>query len=485
MSETKIEKSLELWKKYGQHVLVPFPYNDAVIASTEGSKFKDMDGNEYLDFAAGQFCSTLGHNHPKLIERLTAQMRRNLHTATDFLPVSVLEASAKFAEVAPGELNKAMFLSTGTEANECAVRIAKTFTKKTGVAGFTRGYYGISLATQNLTGMRVSRTRYDTSPSSPESYKILTPNCGRCPVKASPSSCKFACLDVSLEIIGKDVDKIAAFIAEPIVSAGGMIVPPPGYFAKMKEIAEECGALFIADEAQSGFGRTGKWFGIEHHGVVPDILCVAKSSGGGFPVSGVITTDKIAERALRNGFKHLSSHQSDPVPAEAVSAVIDIVREEGLVRRSEVLGKYLKDKLIELKGKWDVISDVRGIGLMVGMLLDTDKIENIEPILNRECKKRGLHLNSTSHFETVFRILPPLTVTEAEIDVAVNAIDDSLRAIHEGRGATEAELIPKNPYSKAYAERSLGRRTVGKLLSKIWESSPESLVKAVSKKIRS
>src|SRR5271166_4539170 len=217
----QLKKSLELWEKYGKHVLMAMPYADSLIGQASGCTLQDIDGNQILDLAAGQFCSILGNNHPKYIEKIVDQLRRVMHTGTQFLSPIVLEAAAKFAEVAPGALSKSIFLSTGTEANECAISLAKTYTGKRGVIGFNRGYYGLSLGTKSLTSIFSPGDRHGSGPSVPETFRFLAPHCFHCPVKTRYPDCELACLDGSVEAALTRERDIAAILIEPIISAGG------------------------------------------------------------------------------------------------------------------------------------------------------------------------------------------------------------------------------------------------------------------------
>jgi 2,2-dialkylglycine decarboxylase (pyruvate) len=467
------QNSQELWKKYGQHMLMAMPYADNLIVEGQGATLRDMDGNEILDLAAGQFCSILGSNHPRYIERLTEQLKKVVHVGTQFLSPVVMEAAQKFSEVAPGALNKSLFLSTGTEANECAISLAKTYTGKRGVIGFNRGYYGLSLGTKSLTSIFSPSDRHGSGPTVPESFRFLAPHCFHCPVKNRFPECEFVCLHSSVDAaLTRDRD-IAAIIVEPIISAGGMIIPPPGYLKALKRLAEELDALLIIDEAQTGFGRTGAWFACEHHEVEPDILVVSKSSGSGFPVSGVITTDEIADRIASQGWVHLASHQSDPLPAAAVAATIDIVREEGLVEKAAEQGRYFIGRLMELKAKHSVLVDVRGQGLMLGAEIGSfpdGEEDELCMLIVALCESRGVHL-TYSYFEPVLRFIPPLTISRQEIDRAISALDESIAQAVKGETSIE-DLLPSNPYSRAFIEKLNGKKTLKKLASVLYETSP-------------
>ena len=268
MSAIPTKRNSDLWRQYGEYVLMAMPYADEILVEGRGCVVRDADGKELLDLASGMFCCVLGHNHPKFTRRVVEQVAALLHTGTQFLSPAVLEAGYKLAEVAPGRLSKSIFLSTGTEANEFAFRLAKAYTGRTGIMGFSRGYYGTSLATKSVSSLFHHGIK-DALPIVPDSYKLpITDQCGECFTCASETACTFPCLRSAQDWVG-DWSNIAAIIVEPVMSAGGMLIPPPGYLAELKRIANQQGVLLIADEAQTGLGRTGKWFAVEHHGVEP------------------------------------------------------------------------------------------------------------------------------------------------------------------------------------------------------------------------
>lgn len=461
--------SMELWRRYGDYVLMAMPYADEVLVEGCGCKFRDANGKEYLDLASGMFCCVLGHNHPAFIRRIVQQTERMLHTGTQYLSPSVMEASYKLAQITPGELKKTIFLSTGTEANEFAFRLAKAYTGRTGIAGFSRGYYGTSLATKSCSNLFSHQLR-DSLPAVPDSVRLpIASQCIPCFTGAAASSCGFPCLDSVENWLG-DWSNIAAVIVEPVLSAGGMLFPPPGYLKRLSDMAHENGALFIADEAQTGFGRTGRWFAIEHHDVIPDILTMSKSVGNGFPVAAVTTTAAIADKVISAGLWNLSSHQSDPVAAEAVSAVIDIVREEGLVQQASETGAYFLRKLQDLAASERAIAAVRGQGLMIGFDLVCEDSESPGEVANDfmfGCRQRGLHL-TYGYGSVNFRIIPPLIITQPEIDFAVDVIRTSLRAVLSQKSAGKSAW-PANPYTRRLYEK----HPIRNLARKWWLSSPE------------
>jgi 4-aminobutyrate aminotransferase-like enzyme len=463
-------KNSEYWEKYGDYVLMAMPYADEVLVEARGCTLRDADGKEMLDLAAGMFCCVLGHNHPKFIERVVKQTQQLLHTGTQFLSPAVMEAGYKLAEVTPGRLQKSIFLSTGTEANEFAFRLAKAHTGRTGIMGLSRGYYGTSLATRSCSSL-ASHQLKDSLPNVPETVRLpITPQCVRCFSETSKAPCGFPCLE-SLESWVGDWSNIAAVIVEPVLSAGGMLIPPAGYLKTLRELAHQNGALFIVDEAQTGFGRTGKWFAIEHHDAEPDILTMSKSIGNGFPAAAVTTTAEIADDVVAKGLWNLSSHQSDPVSAAAVAAVIDIVEEEGLLTRALESGSYFMDRLRELSKRQPTIGNIRGQGLMIGFDLLSGEGKNAPDLVNPfmfGCRARGLHL-TYGYGGVNFRVIPPLVITRPEIDRAIEVMDAALTAV---RANPERDAWPTNPQTSRLFERHPLRR----LLRFAWRSSPADLL---------
>jgi 4-aminobutyrate aminotransferase-like enzyme len=463
--------NMQYWQQYGDYVLMAMPYADEVLVQGLGCKIRDADGKEMVDLAAGMFCSVLGHNHPKFIERVVRQTRQLLHTGTQFLSPAVFEASYKLAEVSPGNLKKSIFLSTGTEANEFAFRLAKAYTGRTGIMGLSRGYYGTSVATKSCSSLAAHHLK-DSLPTVPESVRLpITPQCVECFSNADGSACAFPCLDSVESWIG-DWSNIAAVIVEPVLSAGGMLFPQPGYFKRLRELAHQNGALFIVDEAQTGFGRTGRWFAIEHHDAQPDILTLSKSVGNGFPVAAVTTTAEIADEVVAKGLWNLSSHQSDPVSAAAVGAVIDIVREEGLVEKAKENGDYFISKLQELSVKAPAIGRVRGQGLMIGfdLILDPKAAPTVVNEFMFECRRRGVHI-TYGYGGINFRIIPPLVIGRAEIDFAVEVIRQSVdEAVSKGRFSREN--WPQNPYTSRLFKRQPYRH----LVEYCWRTPPAEIV---------
>ena len=448
------------------------PFMDSIIVGGDGCFLVDADGRRILDLAAGQFCSILGHNHPAFVTRLRDQAGRMVHLGDQYVSPEVLQATSRLASIAPGELTKVVLLSTGSEANECAMRIAKAVTGRTGMLGFSRGYYGISLATHNLSSISSHPGRHDFQPVPPNQYKLLTPTCNQCPIQKQYPSCSIACLDASLDLIGNQLENIAAVIVEPILSAGGMVIPPKDYIGELYAATRKLGILFIADEAQTGLGRCGQWFDIQNYGVQPDILVLSKTVGNGYPAAAVIVSEAIAKSLEARSFMHLSSHQNDPLAAAAVSAVIDIVEERGLVEHSRETGEYFMAALRRLKEKHFLIGDVRGRGLMIGIELLPSDDDRGDLALKAAmlCERRGLHI-TFSYFEPVLRVIPPLVISRTEVDLAISILDDVLTALEAG-GVELMDIIPQNSRSGEFVKRMI-KPSPAALFKKMWTTSPQ------------
>ncbi len=479
----KTVTNLDYWKRNGDHLLVVQPFMDSLIVRGEGCYLIDAEGKRILDLAAGQFCSILGHNHKEFRSRLHAQIDNGIHLGDQYVSPGILQAASRLAGIAPGALNKVIFLSTGSEANEVAMRIAKLVTGRTGMLAFTRGYYGISLATRTLSSISDHPGSNDFQPAPINQFKLMTPHCKRCPIGLKHPECTLVCMNVSFETLGDHVENIAGVIVEPIVSAGGMIFPQANYLQALYSKAKQVGALFIVDEAQTGFGRTGRWFDIEHAGVVPDILVVSKTAGNGYPAAAIIVSDEVAESLETQGFSHLSSHQNDPLAAAAVHAVIDIVQNEGLVQHSADVGLYFVDRLRSLQQEHPLISDVRGRGLMIALELSesaADKSENLALHLAMLCERRGMHI-TFSYYEPVIRFIPPLILSKDEVDIAILILDEVLGILEKGRSEL-SHVLPQNPRSGPLVKRmSGGNLSPVRLARKMWRTSPQQWVEKLKK----
>jgi 2,2-dialkylglycine decarboxylase (pyruvate) len=411
-----------------------------LVERASGSWVWDRQGNRILDFTSGQICSTIGHNHPRIVEAIKAACDRVLHLNSWMLSEEVVRLAERLAELLPAPLEKAIILNTGSEANEIAMRIAKLATGRHEVIGLDQSFHGLTAGAASVT-WAVGQGGY--GPQMPGSFVLPAPYAYRCAVRRGPDGvadcpgCDMTCLERGFEQFdAHSSGSLAATIAEPVLSAGGVIDPPPGYLRRLAERTRARGGLFIVDEAQTGFGRLGTMFGFEQDGVVPDIVTVSKTLGGGLPLAATIISPELEERIVERGFLHVTSHVSDPLPAAVGLAVLDVIVEERLPERAAAMGARFKAGLLELAERYPVIGEVRGRGLLIGVEFVTDHTtrqpaEEFGALATDECLARGLSMNIVRHVgaNSVWRIAPPLTVSEDEIDLALSIIEDSLAAV--------------------------------------------------------
>lgn len=408
-----------------------------MAAKAQGAWVETTDGQRILDFTSGQISSTLGHNHPRIVAAIERSLKAIIHLNSWMVNEDVLELARRLAELVPAPLMRSMLLNVGSETNEVAFRLAKAYTGGFEIVALTRAYHGLLAGTASVT-YTVGHKGY--GPLMPGAYAIPAPYEYRCPIRHCDNACDTLCLDVGFETVDQaSVGQLAAMIAEPVLSTGGIIALPDGYLTKAKQKCEERGMLLIVDEAQTGFGRTGDMFAFERHGIVPDILTVSKTLGGGVPLGATITSAGIEDQAHANGFFHLTTHVSDPMPAAAGLAVLDVIAEEDLVARVRKMSDYLFVGLRKLQGRHEEIGDIRGRGLLVGIELvkdrDTKELASaMGTAVTAECLRLGLSMNivkgdgSTSN---CLRMAPPLSVTTDEIDLAISILDQAIRTARE------------------------------------------------------
>ncbi len=346
-------------------------FADLLVESAAGSWLTTADGRRILDFTSGQMCATLGHGHPAMLEAMRASGERVVHLFSGFLSRDVVELARELMAVLPEPLARAMFLSTGGEANEAALRLAKLHTGGHEVLAFAGSWHGMTAGAASST---YSAGRRGYGPAMPGTMALPTPNAYRCPISHCRDRCDLTCLDAGMALAdAQSVGAQAAVIAEPILSAGGVVPLPDGFLARLRQMCDERGMLLILDEAQTALGRVGALFAFEQHEVVPDILTLSKTLGGGLPLSATVTTEAIEQDAAEKGFLHFTSHVSDPLPAAVGRAVLQTALADELPRRALELGARLRDGLEELQRRHEAIGDVRGQGLMLGIDLVTDR----------------------------------------------------------------------------------------------------------------
>ena len=397
-----------------------------VLESGSGLRLRDIDGREYLDFFGGILTVSIGHCDPRVTGPLKAQIDRLGHVSTLYPTLPIVELAERLARITPGRLSKSMFTASGTEADETAVVLAQVFTGAMEVIALRHGYSGRSILAQSLT----AHSAYRAVPTQIAGVKhALAPYCYRCPLGLTYPSCEIKCArDIEELIKTTTTGKIAGFLAEPIQGVGGFITPPKEYFAIAVEIIRRYGGVFICDEVQTGFGRTGgKMFGIEHWGVEPDIMTMAKGVANGMPLGVTIATPEIAD-AFKSAT--ISTFGGNPMSAAAANATLEIIEDENLPDNARIQGERLRAGLEELKRRHPkTIGDVRGLGLMQALeLVEDETARNRTPApkaanaLMEETKRRGLLIGKGGLYGNVMRIAPSLTVGPAEIDEALKIL---------------------------------------------------------------
>ena len=406
-----------------------------VVESGKGCLVKDVDGNEYIDFNSGLVCLNVGHNHPKVIASLKNQCDRFLHYSnTDFYYTEVINLAEKLAEITPGNFQKKVYFgNSGAEAIEAAIKLTKWHTRKQLYIGFTSAFHGRTIGALSFTASKPTQRRY-FFPLMPGVTHVPYPYCYRCPFKQTYPDCHYWCIDFIEDFVLKKYvppEEVAAILFEPIQGEGGYVVPPSEYFQRLKKLADKYGILLIDDEVQAGMGRTGKWFAIEHWNIEPDVLCSAKALASGLPLGATIAKSKVMDWV---GGSHASTFGGNPLSCVAASAVISVIKNERLLENATKQGAYIIKRLEKLKDQSEIVGDVKGKGLMIGMEIVENK-ETKKPAAKKASEimmrswKRGVAA-ITCGVSTV-RIAPPLIINRELVDAALEIIEDVLKEVEK------------------------------------------------------
>jgi 4-aminobutyrate aminotransferase/(S)-3-amino-2-methylpropionate transaminase len=405
------------------------------VERAKGAVVLDLDGNRYLDLYAGIGVLNAGHCREAVVEAIGEQAKRLIHSC---FMVAMYEPYVALAEklvsLAPGDgPKKAMFVNSGAEAVENAVKIARAHTGKSGVLAFEAGYHGRTLLTMTLTS-KVKPYKHQFGPFAPEVYKVPSAYCYRCVFRSTYPTCGMHCLEHIERFFVSEADpsSIAAMVIEPVQGEGGFVVPPPEFLPGLKSICEANDILFVADEIQTGFGRTGAMFAVERFGVVPDLMAVAKSIAAGLPLAGVVGDAEIMDAPTPGRLG--GTFGGNPVACAAALATLDAIEADALCERAEKIGAAFTRKMKELQERLPGIGDVRSLGAMVAVELVKDRKtkapdKDAVAAIVSEGRRRGLLLLGAGIYGNVLRFLPPLVITDAQIEEALSILDEVLGAV--------------------------------------------------------
>lgn len=423
LQDRYLMKSVEAW-------------NDKVFIRGKGTVLTDLEGDEYLDCFSGVSVLNIGHVHPKVVAAVNEQMTQLTHVSTLYRTVPMPLLAKKLSEISPMDkgMAKVFFCNSGTEANEHALTLARIATKKFELVGLQNGFYGRGGFTMSVTGLGAWRN--GLGPFMPGTVHLPMYHCYRCPLgHTDPEKCGTVCANyLKVLLKSQTCGRIAAVIVEPIQGIGGIIPAPKEYFKVLQPILEENEILLIVDEVQTGFGRTGKWFGIEHYGVEPDVVTVAKALGGGLPIGAVIAKAEIADSFPGPDF---STFGGNPVSCRAALAAIEVVEEEHLAENAAEVGKYMMEELKEMSRRHPCLDDVQGMGLMIGAEIVSDKDrripgsnEMLETIMDEALKEHVLIGRGGLYYNRI-RFQPALTFTKKQAGVVLEVFDKALSVVEK------------------------------------------------------
>lgn len=438
MNTVKEDKNVTLLERAAKHISATNARAFDIVASHgQGSYLFDVNGDRYLDFTSGIAVNNVGHCHPKVVEAAQKQMGKLVHVAMVTSHEPIIKLAEKIAEIAPGNLDTVLLNNSGGEAIDAAIKMARYVTGRSNVISFSGAFHGRTLLGTALTSAKSHyRDGYEPLPSG--IHHVPYPYCYRCPVGQKPGECKLECFELIEKTFKHFVkpESLAAVIIEPQMGEGGYApagsgyAGKDGYMVRLRELCDRHGIMLIVDEVQTGFGRTGQWFAVNHWGVVPDIIVMAKGIASGFPMAGILSKAEHFKKWPAG--KHGSTYGGNPVACAAALASITVIQEEGLLDNARKLGAYLTERLQAMAKKHSFIGDVRGLGLMLGIEFvkangDPDG-ERLNAML-AECAKRKLLLLDCGSYDHIIRFVPPLNVSKAELDAGLEIFEAALEAV--------------------------------------------------------
>ena len=413
------------------------------VAKAEDAVLEDVDGNRYIDFAGGIGCNNVGHRRPSVLSAIREQLDRFLHTCVQVTPYeSYVRLAERMNELTPGKFpKKTLFVNSGAEAIENAVKIARAHTGRSGIIAFEDAFHGRTMMTLALTS-KTHPYKAGFAPFPGDVYRIPYAYCYRCSYSLTYPSCDLFCArhleDTFKRVVASE--DVAAVIAEPVLGEGGFVAPPPDYFRVLIDICHKHGVLFIADEVQTGFGRTGALFASEHYGIEPDIFVTAKSLGGGLPLAAITGRAEIMDAPQPGGLG--GTFGGNPLSCAAALAVLDAFENENesLSARANELGNRFQRRALDWQRRWPVIGDVRGLGAMQAMELVQSAHTRLPAAdetkqIVQDCYEHGLIILSAGSYSNVIRALMPLVITDAQMDEALVVLESALQTVCERKEA--------------------------------------------------
>ncbi len=413
-------------------------------AKADGAIIEDVDGNRYIDFAGGIGAMNVGHVRPEVMQAIAEQAAKFIHTCFSVMMYEPYVALAeRITKVTPGNFpKKALFLNSGAEAVENAVKIARFATGRPAIITFDNAFHGRTLMTMSMTA-KVKPYKYRFGPYAPEVYRAPFPYAYR--MNMMPQEASEYCIQELERMFTGEVapDQVAAVVIEPVQGEGGFMVAPPGFLGALKAVCEKYGILFVADEIQSGFCRTGQMFAVQHDGVEPDLLIIAKSMGAGMPISGVVGRAEVMDAPPPGTLG--GTYSGNPVACAAALAVLDLYEKEDLAARSREIGKTVTDRFLKLQQQFPIIGDVRGLGGMVAMELVKDRTTK-EPDSHTAsdvltaAHQRGLVLIKAGMYDNVLRVLVPLCVTDEQLQQGLDIFEEAFSTVASVAVATTTSI---------------------------------------------
>ena len=414
----------------------PFNVHPIFVEKAKGAIITDVEGKEYIDFAGGIGVNNVGHCDDEVLKAVQVQIQKYIHTCFHVVMYEpYVELAKKLNQITPGNFpKKTMFANSGAEGVENAIKIARHATGRTGTIAFEDAFHGRTLLALSLTS-KMKPYKFGFAPYAPEIYRIPYAYCYRCAFGLEYPSCEIHCAYFLRDFFHTHIsaEQVAALIVEPVLGEGGFVVPPREYFKILHKICQDNGIVFIADEVQTGFGRTAKMFAVEHFEVEPDITVMAKSLAGGFPLSAITGRAELMDHPQVGGLG--GTFSGNPVACRAALAVLDQFEKTDLLKKAERIGKKVMEKFRELKEQHEVVGDVRGLGAMVGMELVVDR-KTKEPAaaftkqLVSRCREKGLIMISAGTHSNIIRPLMPLVITDEQLEKGLSVIEESLSELN-------------------------------------------------------